>query len=72
MQTRQNHFLQAAAHSKSVLNSIRSTIIDLIQKLDDIESEPSAEGLILKAPNVVLLEVSSLIWLDEFGAIQGE
>lgn len=63
MQMKQTHFLQASDRSKVVLNSIRSTIIDLIQKLNDMEPESSLENTILNAPNVVLLEARSLLTL---------
>lgn len=61
MQMKQTQFLQASDRSKIVLNSIRSTIFDLIQKLNDMEPEPSIEHTMLNAPNVVLLEVKSLL-----------
>lgn len=34
---KENGFLQAADHSKIVLNSIKSTIVDLILKLQEID-----------------------------------
>lgn len=41
-QSKQNEFLQAANRSKAVLNSIKLTIIDLIQKLHEIEIGPAS------------------------------
>lgn len=60
MQMKQLQFLQAADRSKNVLNSIKSTIIDLIQKLNDMEPEPAIDNIIMKAPNLMLLEVLRL------------
>lgn len=41
-QSKQNEFFQAANRSKAVLNSIKLTIIDLIQKLHEIEIGPAS------------------------------
>lgn len=58
-QAEENEFLQALSRSKSVLNSIKMTIIDLIHKLQEvfiatgsIEMETNEN-----APNQVILEV---------------
>lgn len=57
MRTKQFQFLQDSDRSKNVLNSIKSTIIDLIQKLNDMEPEPAIDNIIMRAPNLMLLQV---------------
>lgn len=59
-QAEENDFLQASNRSKSVLISIKLTIIDLIQKLQEIfVSNGSMEMETNEnAPNHVILEVS--------------
>lgn len=58
-QAEENEFLQASNRSKSVLNSIKLTIIDLIQKLQEVFVTAGSIEMDTNetAPNHVILEV---------------
>lgn len=62
-QAEENEFLQASNRSKSVLNSIKLTIIDLIHKLQEVFVATGSIEMQTNenAPNHVILEVE---WLS--------
>lgn len=62
LQAKVNELQQMANHSKVVLNSIKLTIIDLIQKLQDFDNKTgSIDGEINEnTPSHILLQVKAI------------
>lgn len=56
-QTKENEFIQKSNRALAVLNSIKSTLIDLLQKLHDFDSKSIDCEVNENTPSNVLLQV---------------
>lgn len=56
-QTKENKFIQRSNQSMAVLNAIKSTLIDLIQKLHDFDNKSNDCEVNENTPNNILLQV---------------
>lgn len=56
-QTKENEFIQKSSRSMAVLNSIKSNLIDLIQKLYDFDSKSIDYVVNENTPSNFLLQV---------------
>lgn len=56
-ETKENQFIEKSNRSMAVFNSIKSTLIDLIQKLHDFDSKSIDGEVNENTPSNVLLQV---------------